>query len=165
MPDATVEFRLAFIEDIVSKYEFIEVVPTEMVFTQEELDKLYGDYLQDGFEGQMLRTIGSVYDNKRSKSLLKRKTFFDDEFEIVRFEEGKGNWAGKAKKVYCVKKDGTEFKAGIKGTMEYCTDLLENQQNYIGKSGTIRFPEYTKDENGNDNVPRFGVYYGVRDYE
>jgi len=47
--------------------------------------------------------------------------------------------------------------------MEYCEDLLENQQNYIGLEGTVRFPEYTKDENGNDNVPRFGVFYGVRE--
>jgi ATP-dependent DNA ligase len=164
-PETPLEYRLSFIEDILADFDYVEVVPTNIAETQERLDELYGDYIGDGFEGQMLRTMDSVYDNKRSKSLLKRKTFFDAEFKIVRFEEGKGNWTGKAKKVYCVKEDGTEFKAGIKGNMEYCTELLENQQNYIGKQGTIRFPEYTKDENGNDNVPRFGVFYGVRDYE
>ena len=157
------EYRISFIEDVLSEFEYIEIVDTQIVETQERLDELYGEYIGEGFEGQMIRTVDSGYDNKRSKSLLKRKTFFDEEFKIVRFEEGKGNWAGKAKKVYCVKSDGTEFKAGIKGTMEYCKDLLENQQNYIGLEGTVRFPEYTKDENGNDNVPRYGVFYGVRE--
>lgn len=162
-PEIPLEYRIAFIEDVLSEFEYIEIVDTQIVETQERLDELYGEYIGEGFEGQMIRTVDSGYDNKRSKSLLKRKTFFDEEFKIVRFEEGKGNWAGKAKKVYCVKSDGTEFKAGIKGTMEYCEGLLENQQNYIGLEGTVRFPEYTKDENGNDNVPRFGVFYGVRE--
>jgi DNA ligase-1 len=163
MPDATLEYRLSFIEDIIAQYDYIEVVDSQIVETQEKLDELYGQYIGEGFEGQMIRAIGTIYDNKRSKSLLKRKTFFDEEFKIARFEEGKGNWAGKAKRVYCVKEDGTEFKAGIKGSMDYCTDLLENQDKYIGLEGTVRFPEYTKDENGNDNVPRFGVFYGVRE--
>lgn len=162
-PEIPLEYRIAFIEDVLSDFDYIEIVDTQIVETQERLDELYGEYIGEGFEGQMIRMVDSVYDNKRSKSLLKRKTFFDEEFKIVRFEEGKGNWSGKAKKVYCVKSDGTEFKAGIKGTMKYCEDLLENQQNYIGLEGTVRFPEYTKDENGNDNVPRFGVFYGVRE--
>tara|TARA_R110000796_G_scaffold159388_3_gene276190 strand:- start:13633 stop:14799 length:1167 start_codon:yes stop_codon:yes gene_type:complete len=169
-PDATLEFRLAFIEEIVSQYEFIEVVESEIAETQERLDEFYGEYIGEGFEGQMIRTIGSAYDNKRSKSLLKRKTFFDKEFILVDVEEGKGNWAGKGKKVHCGNIDGSPFadgdmtfKAGIKGNMVYCKDLLDNKVNYIGKQVTIRFPEYTRLENGELNVPRFGIMYGIRE--
>ena len=165
MPDAPIEYRISFIEDIIAQYPFVEVVDTQIANSQEELDELYASYMEDGFEGQMVRAIDSRYENKRSKNLLKRKEFFDEEFEILDFEEGLGNWSGKAKKVYCRKSDGRTFKAGIKGNMDYCKELLENKSAYIGKQGTVRFQEYTKDENGNDHVPRFGVLYAVRDYE
>ena len=170
LPEATLEYRLSFIEDIISQYEFIEVVDSQLVETQEQLDKLYGEYIGEGFEGQMIRTCDSIYDNKRSKSLLKRKTFFDKEFILIDVEEGKGNWAGKGKKVYCGNIDGspfadgsTYFKAGIKGNMVYCKDLLDNKEVYIGKQITVRYPEYTRLETGELNVPRFGVSYGIRE--
>jgi len=169
-PETPIEYRLSFIEDILADFDYIEVVPTEIVETQERLNELYGEYIGEGFEGQMIRAIGTVYDNKRSNSLLKRKTFFDKEFRLLDVEEGKGNWAGKAKKVYCGNIDGTPFadgsmyfKAGIKGNFAYCLDLLENKEKYIGKHFNIRYPEYTRLESGELNVPRFGVSYGVRE--
>ena len=165
MPDATFEYRLSFIEEVISKYDYIEVVKTSFPETQEELDALYGEYMLDGFEGQMVRAMGSVYDNKRSKSLLKRKQFVDEEFEIIDINEGLGNWSGKAKTIMFKKTDGTTFSTGVKGNMDYCKELLDNKTHYIGKQATVRFQEYTKDENGNDNVPRFGVMYAIRDYE
>ncbi len=164
-PDMPLEDRISFIEEVISKYDYIEVVDTQIVESQEQLDELYSDYMSDGFEGQMVREIGSVYETKRSKYLLKRKQFIDEEFEIVDINEGVGNWAGKAKTIMFKKADGTTFSGGVKGNMDYCKDLLDNKQEHIGKQGTVRFQEYTKDENGNDHVPRFGVLYAVRDYE
>lgn len=160
MPDATLEYRISFIEDIISKYDYIEVVDTQIVESKEQLDVLYRQYMEQGFEGQMIRKIGSCYENKRSKNLLKRKEFIDEEFEIVDINEGQGNWTGKAKTILFKKEDGETFSTGVKGDMDYCKDLLENKSAYIGKQGTVRFQELTP-----DGIPRFGVFYGVRDYE
>jgi DNA ligase-1 len=160
IPNATLEYRISFIEDIVSKYDFIEVVKTDLVETTEMLDVLYGEYLTEGFEGQMVRKYNSVYENTRSKNLLKRKEFIDDEFEIVDIESGCGNWANKAKTILFRKPDGTLFSTGLKGTMEYATELLENKNEYIGKMGTVRYQNLTP-----DGIPRFGVLYSIRNYE
>jgi len=165
MPNASLEYRIAFIEDVIAQYEFIVVVDTQIADSQERLDELYAEYMLQGFEGQMIRKIGSSYENKRSKNLLKRKQFIDEEFEIVDINEGVGNWSGKAKTIMFKKTDGTTFSGGVKGNMTYCTELLKNKDQHIGKQATVRFQEYTKDENGNENVPRFGVMYGIRDYE
>ena len=137
----------------------IQLVDTVIINSQEELDTVYGIYLERGYEGQMVRT-NEPYEQKRSKTLQKRKEFIDEEFEIVAIEEGVGNWAGKAKTITFKKEDGTTFSTGVKGTMKYCEDLLETKEDKIGKKGTVRFQEYTP-----DGIPRFGVMYGVRDYE
>ena len=54
----------------------------------------YKAYMSHGYEGQILRT-DSLYENKRSKSLLKHKSFVDGEFTILGVEEGKGNLSSK----------------------------------------------------------------------
>ena len=87
----------------------IVTVETKTCDTQEELDELYSQYTADGYEGQMVRN-NTVYENKRSKNLLKRKEFITEEFDVIEVLEGSGNWAGYAK--HFVLTDGTEtFKS------------------------------------------------------
>jgi len=141
---------------------YILLVPTSKVRDQDHMDGIYAGYLEAGMEGQMIRYADSPYKiNGRSPDLLKRKEFLDDEFKIIRFEEGEGNWSRCAKKAY-FKINGEEFKAGIKGTQEYTKDLLENQDQYIGREATVRYQNLTP-----KGTPRFGVvhhiYEGKRD--
>lgn len=42
----------------------------------------------------MLRKPGSRYEGKRSSTLLKVKTFFDAEAEVIGYEAGKGKYKG-----------------------------------------------------------------------
>lgn len=103
---------------------YIKLVHTKMVQDSDTLDETYQGYLEDGYEGQMVR-LDKPYENKRSKSLLKRKEFLDSEFEIVAIEEGNGNWAGFAKRVILKLADGRTFGAGLKGNQSYAKELLE----------------------------------------
>jgi DNA ligase-1 len=123
-------------------------VPTFEVTSAAGLDDLYGQWLEAGFEGQMVRAPKGPYDQNRSSSLLKRKEFQDAEFECVAIEPGLGNWAGMAKRVTCRLPDGRLFGAGIKGTQERAKELLTETHKVV----TIRFFNYTP-----DGVPRFGV--------
>ena len=79
------------ISNIIRKIDiFVYVIDykDENYFTDKEhLDDYYGKYLDDGFEGQMVRVTDSPYQNKRSKNLLKRKEFIDEEFEVIDIEE------------------------------------------------------------------------------
>jgi len=125
----------------------IQRVPTVLVKSVEEFDKFHGAMIELGYEGSMLRK-DAPYEQKRSKTLLKRKDFKDAEFECVRIEEGLGNWAGLAKRVVCRLPDGREFGAGIRGTQARAKELL----NETHKQVTVRFFDYTP-----DGIPRFPV--------
>lgn len=134
---------------------YIVYVPTALCSNEDELNDTYAEYLADGFEGQMVRLPGSPYEGGRSKSLLKRKEFYDKEFPFKGFEEGQGNWSGVAKACYFEMdgdqrtKGGDYPKAGIKGSYEYCKELLEGPP---PKTVTVRYPNLTP-----EGVPRFPI--------
>jgi DNA ligase-1 len=126
----------------------IHLVETLRVDEAERYDELHGRWLAEGFEGSIWRCLKTEYQQKRSKSLLKRKEFQDDEFKVIRIEEGLGNWSGMAKRVVCALPDGREFGAGIKGSMARAKELLHEDHNIV----TVQFFAYTP-----DGIPRFPV--------
>ena len=131
----------------------LHLVTTTYCDSEMLLDSFHGIYLAEGYEGQMVR-LDTPYEQKRSKSLLKRKEFKDGEYTVVDIEEGLGNWAGYAKRAILQLPDGRKFGAGIKGSQEFCLDLLKNKQSVIGNEATVRFFALTPDV-----VPRFPVVY------
>jgi len=97
-------------------------------------------------EGVMLKVLAAPYENKRSKNLLKLKVFYDDEFEVLGFCEGTGNWAGKVKKVICKLKTPstngkTEFESNIRGSMEVLAALWLDRNKHVGKIVTVEYQE------------------------
>ena len=62
-----------------------------------------------GGEGLMLRHPESFYETKRSKSLLKVKSFADDEAMIIGYEVGQGKCKGLVGALRVRTKDGTYF--------------------------------------------------------
>lgn len=159
MVDFTIPFsnRINVVRNMIDKlHPSLVVCPTTLLTSQEQMDELYQSYLQEGQEGQMIRNGNSVYEGKRSKNLLKRKEFKDEEFTIIDIIEGQGNWTGYAKSVAYLNKDGNRFDSGIKGTQAYCKDLLENKDKYIGKTATVRYQNMTS-----AGIPRFPVTYHI----
>ena len=120
-----------------------------------KIDKMYGNYTEAGYEGQMIRQ-NTKYECKRSKGLLKRKEFITEEFDVVDVEEGQGAWTGYAKKFVLELPDGRVFSSGVKGSQAQLKELLEAKQK--PNWATCRFFELS-----NDGVPRFPVVidYGV----
>jgi DNA ligase-1 len=129
------------------RHPAIELVATDKVETEEHLDAIYGQVLEAGYEGQMIR-LDAPYEQKRSKSLLKRKEFVSDEFECVSIEAGNGNWSGLAKKVTCRLPDGRTFGAGIKGNAARAAELLKENHSIV----TVRYFQLSP-----DGIPRFPV--------
>jgi ATP-dependent DNA ligase len=74
----------------------IVAVETTSANNQDELDEIYNDVLDKGYEGIMVRDPDSAYlksatvksDRLRSKALLKRKEVFDAEFEVIDYTQG-----------------------------------------------------------------------------
>ena len=134
------------------RYPYIKIVSTNPIEDEHDLETMLVHYLEQGFEGQMLRDPDSSYEGKRSKGLIKHKEFEDDEFEIVSIEEGKGNWAGAAKRVEIRLKDGTTQFSGVRGSFDFLKELLYNANDYIGTDVTVRYQNKT-----DDNKLRFPV--------
>ena len=126
----------------------IHLVASAICETSEEIDVMYGEYTTAGYEGQMVRQ-DTVYENKRSKGLLKRKEFITEEYQVVEVHEGQGNWAGYAKRLTLKMPNGTTFSSGIRGSQSQLKTLLENPNI---DWATCRYFELS-----NDGVPRFPV--------
>ena len=131
---------------------------THLCKDEEEVMDYYSEYMADGYEGQMVRVIDSVYENKRSKSLMKHKVFYDQEFTIIDVLEGKGKLTGKVGRII-FEINGTRFKSAVNGDHEYLEQLFKDG-NLIGKQATVKYFELTP-----DGIPRFPKVIAIRDFE
>jgi len=123
-------------------------VLTIICINEEVVNHYYSKYIEQGYEGQILRT-NSLYENKRSKSLLKHKSFVDDEFKIIGVTEGIGNLSNKLGTLQ-FEIDGKPFSAAVNGTHDYLSELWINRNELIGKTATVKYFELTE-----DGIPRF----------
>ena len=150
--------RLTALDELLSSYHLsIKVVTTTKIESEDLINIYYKEYMEQGYEGQILRT-NSLYENKRSKSLLKYKTFNDAEFKILGIVEGLGNLSGKVGKLQ-FKINGKPFDSAVNGTWEYLEELYK-RNDLIGKTATVRYFELTA-----DGLPRFPKVIEIRDYD
>lgn len=147
--DADFATRIQFVQQHLQDVHTVHTVSTSWCDTQDELDALYAEYTEAGYEGQMVRN-NAVYENKRSKHLLKRKEFITEEFTVVDVLEGQGNWAGYAKHFTLELGDGRTFNSGVRGNQQTLKQLLEQEEKPTWV--TCRYFEKTP-----DGVPRFPV--------
>lgn len=125
--------------------------------SEKEINNYLEQFLEEGEEGLMIRTLGVPYEHKRSASLLKCKLFEDKEFVCVGFEEDvRGGFAATVvckMDVVTYDKDGKlvdVIKPGLCFSREEAKEMWNNQSKYIGKKVTVEFfgrSEY--------KVPRF----------
>lgn len=114
-------------------------------------------YVSQGFEGAMVRTMTGLYEwGRRSPDLLKVKSFQDDEFEVVGFQDGVGRMEGGV--VWsCKTGEGKTFSVTPKCSMENRKEFFRRGKEFVGRKLTVRFFQYT-----NDGLPQFPVGVGFR---
>ena len=120
-------------------------VPTFQVHSLKEIEDYHYKFLEQGFEGTMIRLDLGPYENKRSKQLLKYKNFKDAEFIILDVEEGLGNRSGMAGKLICLLPNGNKVGVSMTGTQEFMTQVLKDKDRVIGKQATVKFFDWTPD--------------------
>jgi DNA ligase-1 len=126
------------------------LVKTEQLDNLNDVNAYYEDYMSAGYEGQMIR-LDSKYENKRSKSLLKHKSFIDEEYIILDVEEGGGNKTGMVGSFVFKTKEGKIFNSSPKFNWEECIKMWNDRKNLIGKTATVKYFNLTP----GDNIPRF----------
>lgn len=107
-----------------------------------------------GGEGVMLRNPWSCYmEGKRSSNVLKVKRFHSDEAVVTGYQPGLGKHEGRVGALVC----GYNGKTIYLGTG--LTDAEREHPPAVGSTVTFKYFEMS------DNIPRFPVFIGVRDYE
>jgi DNA ligase-1 len=142
------------------KFKYLKLVETEECKTADEVKGFHDKYVDEGFEGLMLRNKKGLYkEGLRSADLQKFKMFDDDEFKVIGFGDGEGIEKGLV--IWkCETTDHKEFDVRPRGTHEERAELYKSASTYIGKKMTVRYFGLT-----DDGKPRFPVGVGFRDYE
>ena len=137
---------------------YIRLVETIEAKTKAEFKAEFGRFIEEGYEGIMLRNKTGMYRcNYRSHDLQKYKEFMEDEFKIIGFTQGEGR--DKETVIWiCETKEGNEFRVRPRGTMESRRKLYQTGEKFVGKMLTVIFQELTE-----EGKPRFPVGKDVRE--
>lgn len=114
---------------------------------EEELEKV----TKLGGEGIMLRQPGSMYENKRSDTLLKVKTFYDAEATVIEHIQGSGRCSNMLGALRVKTDDGRIFKIGTG-----FNDKQRRKPPKIGARVTYKYQELS-----NSGTPRFPVFLRI----
>lgn len=106
-----------------------------------------------GAEGLMLRQPGSLYVAGRSSTLLKVKSFKDDEAVVIGHQAGAGRHKGRLGALLVRLTNGIEFSVGTG-----FSDKERETPPPVGTTITFRYQELS-----DGGVPRFPSYAGVRE--
>ena len=135
----------------------VKVVRTDFAAHEEDVYELQSEYLEEGYEGAIVREKDGEYKfGYRSNKLLKVKNFMDEEYLIAGFTTGVGRFDGCIVWV-CMTEDGQSFKVVPQGTMEERQETYQNADKHIGDWLKVKYFELT-----DDGIPRFPVGLGVR---
>lgn len=137
---------------------FVQVVPTFMLHDQDSIKAEHDNWVQQGYEGAMIRLVNGSYDSgQRSSSLLKVKEFDTTEFAFKNFEFGQRGVEDLI--AVCWTAEDKEFRAKMQGTKAE-KELLYKQNDLEGNSLTVKHFGYTEDK-----LPRFPIGVAFRNYE
>jgi DNA ligase-1 len=155
--EATAEERINRINQLASEYNLsfdperifnegelrIQVVPQVKVSGWDNMMKLHNDYVEEGWEGLVIRLVDSKYGpNKRSNDMIKIKCYQDSEFLITGYELG---LRGSEDMVFiCQTEAGNEFKAKPFGDREQKRWYVDNfKEECLGKMATVKYFYYS----------------------
>lgn len=147
--------RYAIASSIAELSTNVNLVETHKVTSEEEIIKWHKDFLEQGYEGTMVRWGNEGYKvNGRSSNLLKLKDFHDITCLVVDVDASeKDQNLGLVVCTY----NNKIFGCGMKFSHKEREEILTNKDKYIGKMAEIRFFEFT-----DGGLPRFPICVGFR---
>lgn len=139
---------------------YIKIIKSEVVFSEKEVKQWHDLFVEDGYEGLILRQYDKPYMfSFRDNALLKYKEFIEEDFEIVGCDYDTNVGISS----FCFNlalPDGREFGMRPVGSHEMWNEYLENIDKLIGKKATCKFIAYSE-----FGIPIQGNVKAVRDYE
>lgn len=128
---------ILFEEDSVDLPSGVTVEGTQSEYLIDIFDPIFDSFIEEGYEGMMIRDITSpYYFGRRSVSLLKYKKMQTEEFQIVDILESDND---EAPRFVCDLRNGNEVTVRLKGDKEENLKYLNNKETYVGKWLTIKY--------------------------
>lgn len=123
----------------------IQHVPHVEVSGWDNIIKLHNDYVEEGWEGLVIRLQDSVYGpNKRTNDWIKVKVYKQDTFKVVGIEQGLRHYEDM---VFILEtKEGKQFKAKPFGDRNQKMEYTDNfEKLYKGHLGDVKYFYYSDD--------------------
>lgn len=128
---------ILFEQDTVKLASGVYIEGTQSEDLIDLLDPIFDSFIEEGYEGMMIRDITSpYYFGRRSVSLLKYKKMQTEEYQIVDILESDND---EAPRFVCDLQNGNEVTVRLKGDKEDNLKYLSNKEAYIGKWLTIKY--------------------------
>ena len=147
----------------------LSVLDQEFIGDDEHFAEWTGKANTLGWEGVMLRS-DAPYKGKRSKDLLKYKSFFDDEYEVVDTEMGPFRYILNGKEheetmLSCVtiKHKGHDVRVGSGFSIEQRQEFYKNPKKILGQIITVQYFAESKNQDGGLSLrfPTFKILHGI----
>jgi DNA ligase-1 len=150
----------------------LSVLGQELIKDDDHFAEWTGKAKEYGWEGLMLRA-NEPYKGKRSKDLLKFKSFCDDEYEVVDVEMGPFRYVKDSAEceetmLSCVmiNHKGHTVRVGSGFAIDQRQEFYKNPKKILGQIITVQYFEETKNQDGGISLrfPTFKILHGsVRD--
>ncbi len=153
--------RLIILKDLLDNKILYNIsrVPTLRVFDDEGIQETTDLYIHKKYEGSILRDPDALYQaGKRPMTIVKLKRIMSKEFKITGIvPQEKDPFLGMYQ---CITPEGEYFNVTATISNEEKEKLMEVPYNFIGKSLTCEFYEYTE-----KGIPFHIINNLIRDYE
>lgn len=146
----------------------LTVLEQQMIKDDSHFNEWIAKSTKNKWEGLMLRA-DEPYKGKRSKDLLKYKSFFDDEYTVIDTEMGPFRYVLDGKEheetmLSCVmiQHKGHTVRVGSGFTIEQRQEFYCNPCKILGKIITVQYFEETKNQDGGISLrfPTFKILHG-----
>ena len=132
----------------------LSVLEQEIVQDDGHFENWISKSKENGWEGCMLRK-NTAYKGKRSKDLLKCKSFYDNEYEVLSTETGQFRYVKDGSETeeemlsaVIIKHKGHEVRVGSGWSVEQRQEYFKNPEGIIGKLICVQYFEETKNQSG-----------------
>jgi hypothetical protein len=144
----------------------VKLVSFDIAYNMQEIMSFYKRYLEDGYEGIIIRHIKAPYVRKRSRFMLKFKPKKNDYYKIIEVIEAVSSTGDPPSgsrllsmigAFRCVGTDGTPFKIGAgRLTHQERWDLWRDRESLVGQFCHVSYQNLTA-----KGIPRFGLCISV----
>jgi len=139
------------LDRITNTSEKVQRIHTYTVDNIDEANEIFQKFLDQGEEGIMLKTTSHIWENKRSKHLIKFKAELDCDLKVVGYQEGTGKYQGQMGALICESEDG-QLQVNVGSGFNDEDRKKLTKEVVEGKIITVKYNARIQSKNGDESL-------------